>query len=989
MTSQTPRDGSKGTRLSAIPAPDESTVRTWARRIADAQPQSRPSASDRLLANAMDDPAFRANLFRFVDAYPALVGSGDIVEHLDAYLDPQSTPTWIRRGIGAARSTSALGAATTAAVMRSQIASMAKRYIVASDAATAAKPLRARWDAGEAFTCDLLGEKTLTTAEAERYAKRVGDLHDGLVQITRAWPNRSVLESDALGVMSRVHISIKATALAVHLHSISPSEGIAEALSRLAPLAERASTSGALLAIDMEHYDVKDLTMDMTHELWRRHPQLATGVVVQGYLRDAGADIDKHIAVARALKAQRGAAFIPPQVRLVKGAYWDAETVGARANGWPIPVWTNKARTDFEYERHTRTLLQAGAEGLLRPAFASHNIRSLAVVIAAAGQAGLAPNAYELQLLSGMAEPLHSSLVSLGFRVRAYTPIGELVPGMGYLVRRLLENTSNSGFVNSLYSKGESIDALVAPPEVGPDAVFPEPGFRNAAPTPTFVAQRRDELAAAFSAQRSTVALAPFIGGKALAGEPTLTSINPSNLADVVATVRSATVADARTAVATAGKSSWLRAPLATRVKVIRRTADLMEKSRDELSAMIAREVGKSLIEADNEVCEAIDFCRYYSEAAEALETYQGAVSVPGEHNVLRYRPRGVAAVIGPWNFPLAIPCGMTTAALVSGNPVVLKPAEQAPAIARRLVAILHEAGVPTDALAYLPGEGDVGAALVADPEVALIVFTGSAAVGQQIQAAAAVVHPGQRAVKRVIAETGGKNAIIVDDDADLDVAVPAIISSAFGFGGQKCSACSRVIAVGSIHDALVQRLAGAVAVLDVGSPANLANVCGPVIEPASVERYEKALAHAAEIGRVHAQRAVDGAGYFIGPAVVEVPQDDYIWREELFAPILAVSSAPTFDAAIAVLNDTPYALTAGLMTRHPAHVARAAELRAGNVYVNRGTTGAVVARQPFGGFGLSGTGPKAGGPDYLLQFVDAQVVTENTLRQGFTPETL
>jgi RHH-type proline utilization regulon transcriptional repressor/proline dehydrogenase/delta 1-pyrroline-5-carboxylate dehydrogenase len=414
-----------------------------------------------------------------------------------------------------------------------------------------------------------------------------------------------------------------------------------------------------------------------------------------------------------------------------------------------------------------------------------------------------------------------------------------------------------------------------------------------------------------------------------------------------------------------------------------------MEKSRDELSAMIAREVGKSLIEADNEVCEAIDFCRYYSEAAEALETYQGAVSVPGEHTVLRYRPRGVAAVIGPWNFPLAIPCGMSTAALVSGNPVILKPAEQAPAIARRLVAILHEAGVPADALAYLPGEGDVGAALVGDPEVALIVFTGSAAVGQQILATAAVVHAGQRAVKRVIAETGGKNAIIVDDDADLDVAVPAIISSAFGFGGQKCSACSRVIAVGSIHDALVQRLAGAVAVLDVGSPANLANVCGPVIEPASVERYEKALAHAAEVGQVHAQRQVDGPGYFVGPAVVEVSKDDYIWREELFAPILAVSSAPTFDAAIAVLNDTPYALTAGLMTRHPAHIARAAELRAGNVYVNRGTTGAVVARQPFGGFGLSGTGPKAGGPDYLLQFVDSQVVTENTLRQGFTPETL
>jgi RHH-type proline utilization regulon transcriptional repressor/proline dehydrogenase/delta 1-pyrroline-5-carboxylate dehydrogenase len=937
----------------------------------------------------MDDPAFRANLFRFVDAYPALVGGSDIVEHLDAYLEPTSTPTWIRRGIGMAGSTSFLGRAATAAVMKSQIAAMAKRYIVASDAATAAKPLRARWDSGEAFTCDLLGEKTLTTSEAEHYAKRVGDLHDGLVEITRSWAPQATLEEDTLGTLSRVHISIKSTALAVHLHSISAQEGIDEALGRLAPLAERASASGALLAIDMEHYDVKDLTVSMTHELWRAHPRLATGVVVQAYLRDAGADIERHLAVARHLKSKRGADFVAPQIRLVKGAYWDAETVQARANGWPIPVWTNKARTDFEYERLTRSLLAAAAAGVVRPAFASHNIRSLAVVIAAADEAGLPRSAYELQLLTGMAEPLHAALVSLGFRVRAYTPIGELVPGMGYLVRRLLENTSNSGFVNSLYGKNESIDGLVEPPEVGPDAAFPPPGFRNASPTMTFIESRRTELAKALTAQRATVALAPLIAGKAVVGAPTFTSVNPSNLDDVVATVRPATTADVESAVASAATSSWLYAPLATRVAAIRRAADIMERRRDELSAMIAREVGKSLIEADYEVCEAIDFCRYYAEAAEALESYHGAMSVPGEHNVLRYRPRGVAAVIGPWNFPLAIPCGMTTAALVSGNPVLLKPAEQSPAVARTLVAILHEAGVPAHALAYLPGEGEVGAALVDHPAVALIVFTGSAAVGQRIQAAAAVVHPGQRAVKRVIAETGGKNTIIVDDDADLDVAVPAIVASAFSFAGQKCSACSRVIAVGSIHDALVKRLAGAIAVLDVGAPTHLANMCGPVIEPATVERYEKALAHAAEVGTVYALRQVDGPGYFVGPALVEVPQTDYIWRDELFAPVLAVSSAPTFDAAIALLNDTPYALTAGLMTRHPAHIARASELRAGNVYINRGTTGAVVSRQPFGGFGLSGTGPKAGGPDYLLQFVDAQVVTENTMRQGFTPETL
>jgi RHH-type proline utilization regulon transcriptional repressor/proline dehydrogenase/delta 1-pyrroline-5-carboxylate dehydrogenase len=365
--------------------------------------------------------------------------------------------------------------------------------------------------------------------------------------------------------------------------------------------------------------------------------------------------------------------------------------------------------------------------------------------------------------------------------------------------------------------------------------------------------------------------------------------------------------------------------------------------------------------------------------------------SPPGESNRLSYQGKGVAVVIAPWNFPLAIPTGMTTAALAAGNPVILKPAEQTPAVARYLVEALVAGGAPRGVIQFLPGDGEVvGAALVEHPDVALIAFTGSKAVGLSIVQQAAVTRPGQRQVKRVVAEMGGKNPLIVDADADPDQAVPAAAYSAFGFAGQKCSAASRLIVLDAVYDQIVERLVGCSRELVVGHPRRPEVQVGPLIDEDAHKRVQRWVDEAPEQGRVLLHRDdVPGEGFFVGPTIVEVADSGApIARDEVFGPVLAVLRARDLDEAIALANDTDYALTAGIFSRSPASIRRAAaELRAGNVYVNRHITGAVVGRQPFGGYGMSGIGSKAGGPDYLLQFLDPRVVTENTLRQGFAPE--
>jgi RHH-type proline utilization regulon transcriptional repressor/proline dehydrogenase/delta 1-pyrroline-5-carboxylate dehydrogenase len=483
-----------------------------------------------------------------------------------------------------------------------------------------------------------------------------------------------------------------------------------------------------------------------------------------------------------------------------------------------------------------------------------------------------------------------------------------------------------------------------------------------------------------------------MIGGRRVTTADTIASVDPASPSTVVARSASCTARHADDAVEIAQRawSRWRRSPVEQRAGVLFGAAAWMRARRTDLAALEVFEAGKPWKEADADVCEAIDFCEYYGREAIRLARGGTVQSPPGEANALHYEGRGVGVVIAPWNFPLAIPTGMVTAALVTGNTVCFKPAEQTPLVGSALYEALVAGGLPPDCLAFLPGVGDdVGARLVDHPGVAFVAFTGSKAVGLGIIERAAVHREGMRHVKRVVAEMGGKNPLIVDADADLDQAVPAAVYSAFGYAGQKCSACSRLIVVDDVYDETVARLVGATRVVRVGHPRAMGTQVGPLIDADAHARVRGHVEGAGEAGTVVLARTdVPDAGWFVGPTIVtDVAPASRLAREEIFGPVLAVLRAGTFDEAIALANDTEYALTAGVFSRSPAHIRLAAEeLRAGNVYVNRTTVGAVVGRQPFGGHGLSGVGSKAGGPDYLLQFVDPRVVTENTLRQGFAP---
>jgi RHH-type transcriptional regulator, proline utilization regulon repressor / proline dehydrogenase / delta 1-pyrroline-5-carboxylate dehydrogenase len=414
------------------------------------------------------------------------------------------------------------------------------------------------------------------------------------------------------------------------------------------------------------------------------------------------------------------------------------------------------------------------------------------------------------------------------------------------------------------------------------------------------------------------------------------------------------------------------------------RAAAWLREHRLEVAALEVRECAKPWPEADADVCEAIDFLEYYARQAVELDRGPSLVQAPGERNTMRYMPRGVAAVISPWNFPLAIPCGMTAAALAAGNSVVLKPAEQSPGSAGQLVDALHESGVPGEALALLPGYGEAGAAVVRDPRVHVIAFTGSSAVGLEIVRAAAETPAGQSHVKRVVSEMGGKNCVIVDSDADLDEAVPEIVHSAFIYAGQKCSAAARVLVHEATADTLSERLAGAVSVLTVGQADSFATEVPPVIEREAQERVLRYRAQASDYLAASAE-PVPEEGWFVPPSlVVGVPEDSPVNREEIFGPLLSVTRVRDVDEAMDIVDSLPFALTGGLFSRSPATIERvAARTPVGNLYVNRAITGAMVGRQPFGGNRRSGSGSKAGGPDYLLQFVEPRVVTENTMRHG------
>jgi RHH-type transcriptional regulator, proline utilization regulon repressor / proline dehydrogenase / delta 1-pyrroline-5-carboxylate dehydrogenase len=496
-------------------------------------------------------------------------------------------------------------------------------------------------------------------------------------------------------------------------------------------------------------------------------------------------------------------------------------------------------------------------------------------------------------------------------------------------------------------------------------------------------AEVREELRAALEALDRELPLQPavLVGGKDSRGEGA-SSTDPCHPHREVARLDWAPIAAAERALELALASRWPERSVDERASVLERAADLLAERRLRMTALIVREVGKSWEDADAEVCEAIDFLRYY--ALSARRTCDDLIQVPGERNELRLRPRGPAAVISPWNFPLSIPLGMTSAALVTGSPVLFKPAEQSPACGFVIARLLLEAGVDEDALAYLPAGGELGKWLVAEPRIATIAFTGSVAVGLEIQRRAHEAD-GQRQIKRIVSELGGKNCVLVDSDVDLDEAVPAIVHSAYGYAGQKCSAAARTLVHEGVADRFRERLAGAVEILRVGRAADFATEVPALIDPDAVAKFNR---YAELCAGAELARAEPAAGpQYVTPLLVDagrLPDDTPVVRDEIFGPLLTVEAVRDLDEAIARVRDLPQALTAGIFSRQPDRVDDLIDrLPAGVVYVDRAITGAIVGRQPFGGNGLSGTGARAGGPSYLRHFADEQVISTNVVRHG------
>lgn len=942
---------------------------------------------DKLLAWAMSNPGLRVQLFRFIDCLPALHSKPEIAAHLQEYLGDESVelPAALKGMLNFASPDSMPGqvAATT---VSTAVETLAHKYIAGENIKEALKTIERLRKNKMAFTIDLLGEAVITEAEAQSYLDRYLDLMAQLVAASKKWTPVEAIDRADGEILPQVQVSVKLTAFYSQFDPLDAAGSEAKVSDRIRILLRRAKELGAAVHFDMEQYAYKDLTLSILKKILMEEEfksRTDVGMTIQAYLRDSQGDTKDLITWAK----ERG---YPLTIRLVKGAYWDQETIKAAQKDWQQPVYNDKAATDANFEAITQLLLEN--HEYVYAAIGSHNVRSQAVAIAIAETLNIPRRRFEMQVLYGMGDKLASALVARGHRVRVYCPYGELLPGMAYLIRRLLENTANSSFLRQSL-EDRSVEELLAPPSSNDVPFAPtHVAFKNAADTDYADMELRETAQTAFTSVRQQLGKTylPLINGEYQQTEQIIDSVNPSSDNEVIGKVGLISQEQAKAAMnaAKAAFPAWRRTPVKERALILRKAGDLMEQKRAQLSAWIVLEVGKPVKEADAEVSEAIDFCNYYAAEMERLDAGYN-YDVAGETNRYIYQPRGIAVVISPWNFPLAIAAGMTLAALVAGNCTLLKPAETSSVIAAKFAEILVEAGIPKGVFQFVPGKGStVGAYLVNHPDTHLIAFTGSQEVGCRIYADAAIVQPGQKHLKRVIAEMGGKNGLIVDESADLDQAVVGVVQSAFGYSGQKCSACSRVIVLEPIYDTFVQRLVEATRSLNIGLAEAPSTQVGPVIDANARDRIKEYI----EQGKKEAQAVIEipvtDTGYFVSPTIFSnVAPTAKIAQEEIFGPVVAVIKVKDFNEAISVANSTNFALTGGLYSRTPSHIQQAQqEFEVGNLYINRTITGAIVARQPFGGFKMSGVGSKAGGPDYLLQFLEPRTITENVQRQGFAP---
>ncbi len=857
------------------------------------------------------------------------------------------------------------------------------QFVLGETIAKALERSKAQQARGYRYSYDMLGEGARTRADAERYFKSYASAIEAIGKA-----------AGSEGLPNRPGISVKLSALHPRYEAVNGAAVREELVPRLIELAEMARKYDLNFTVDAEEADRLEISLDVIAAVLM-HPVTegwdGFGLAVQAYQKRGTAVIDWLVSVARKLERRL-------MVRLVKGAYWDTEIKHAQeAGAHGYPVFTRKAATDLSYIACAGRML--AARDVLYPQFATHNALTVAQIIEMAGGKG----GYEFQRLHGMGESLYKSVCERdGFPCRIYAPVGGHKDLLAYLVRRLLENGANSSFVTIVGDSSIPVERMLKrPSEIlsgGAHAAnrsIPMPSDlygesrRNSAGVEFGWAEERNRLV-----DGMTQTAFPAVTAKALIGKldasadarPVLSPVDGASVVGTVAETKAERVEDA-VQLASKGFEVWSRRPVEDRAEALLRMADLLEENRDRLMALLAAEAGKTLPDGIAEIREAVDFCRYY--AVQATDLFGAGTLMPGptgEENRYRYRGRGVFVCISPWNFPLAIFLGQVSAALVAGNAVLAKPAEQTPLIAYEAVRLFHQAGVPEDVLCLLPGDGKVGAALTSHPRIAGVAFTGSTetawAINQTLAAKRGPIVP-------FIAETGGINAMLVDATALPEQVCDDVMMSSFRSAGQRCSALRLLFVQSDVADSLLRMLEGAASELKLGDPVLPQTDIGPVIDS---EARDGILQHVQDMSRSQKLRfqgdvpAGDLAkGTWVAPCIIELDKAEALQRE-VFGPVLHVVryESRDLDKVLETISASGYDLTLGVHSRIDATVKKVVDrLSVGNVYINRNTIGAVVGTQPFGGSGLSGTGPKAGGPAYLQRFALEQVVSINTAAAG------
>ncbi len=1134
----------------------------------------------RLMRRVLVSHHFKTQMFRFVDVFPSLNRAADVPVFLKEYFgEDKGVLQLLTEGAGI------LPAALTNAFVTKQMKEMSRLFIIGEDIPTILPSLTNMRKSKISFTLDLLGEAVLSEVEADQYQKHYLHIIRELSKHAEHWSEEPLIDRDDRGALPKINISIKVSALDSLISPAAWEYSKSRIKKKLRPILTAAMNAVVFVNIDMEQYAYKALILETFKELisepdFKHYPHF--GIVIQAYLRDAMDDVQ---ILAQFTKKHPSALTI----RLVKGAYLDYEMLYAQQRNWPYPVYLNKKETDHTFESCARLILRSHPR--LRLAIGSHNTYSIATAVQIAREYQVPQQSLEIQMLYGMADAFKTPLIQKGWRFREYCPMGKPIPGMAYLVRRLLENTSNESFLRQssekkgwlptstdqvktstqalskhdlqdthmfprlknllkssnmrfaasgespqIFSKHNSQDTHVSPrlknllkssnmrfaakracsrfafkaelvlsklfkrgdshdlqnrdmhaeksrrnipsdsgaKKISPatrghdlqdsnnsignrgenvtgDSPAPLGGFVNVAVLDFGLLIHREKFQHALDKWEKLLPLdVPIIiGGCIKHSKEKHKRENPSCLSQTVATISLASRDDCKQGVCTAldGFSMWKKTTASERSQLLLRIADRLERDRYMLGALQVLEVGKSWEAADADICEAIDFCRYYAQEIIQLCTPQLTDVVLGEESYACWIPRGVGVVIAPWNFPLAILTGMTAGCLISGNTVCMKPAEQSSATAYELMKILLECGVPKEVVQFLPGRGEeAGAYLAQHKDISVIAFTGSKEVGcsilgkayqfnrtifnehnvqdsdNNVKAAAAQSlplggrrrraggdifskHPlqssdmhaaesrrnvsGDSPLKKCVVEMGGKNAIIVDDSADLDLAVAGVAESAFAFQGQKCSACSRVLVAESIVERFTDRLLWMIQCLPMGEAKNPENHIGPVIDAQAVKKINSYIEIGKKTSRLLTKELEARDDYLISPVIfTDVPKDSPLLWEEIFGPVLVLIPFKNLSTAIRIANDTEFALTGAFYSRSPSRIQQVKQdFQVGNLYINRNCTGAIIKRHPFGGFKMSGLGHKAGGPDYLKQFMNPIVITENTVRKGgFSP---